>query len=198
MRRMLLLVGLALFLLPVAAGASSTPSIPSGERALGQSVIEPVYNDEQAGTIGYVSTPTHLPDPVKGTPALKPFFLPVYPVGSSVGPLICQHTPAENCPTHGNVIAGLAQSLEPSVYGAGVLGHDHLMDFPGGSNFNANWLPIVVLFTSTKAADEHLLTDDQIEAAVDRGDAIELPLPPAAFLCAPVPAATYDRATPLR
>ncbi len=86
MRRMLLLVVAASFLLPVAAGASGTPSIPSGERALGQSVIEPVYNDEQAGAIGYVSTPRSVPDPVKGTPALEPFFLPVYPAGSTVGP----------------------------------------------------------------------------------------------------------------
>jgi hypothetical protein len=191
-----LLVGAAL-LLPAAAGARTTASIPSGERVLGQSVIEPVYDDERPGTVGYVSTPTHVPDPVKATPALEPFFLPVYPVGSTVGALICRHTPTENCPTHGNVIAGLAQSVMPSVYGAGVLGHDHLMDFAGGGNFSANWLPIVVLFTSTRAANEHLLTDDQIEAAVGRGDAIEVPLPPAAFLCAPVPAATYARATPL-
>jgi hypothetical protein len=71
------------------------------------------------------------------------------------------------------------------------------MDFPRGNNFNANWLPIVVLFTDAAAANEHLLTDDQIEAAVDRGDAIEIPLPPAAFLCAPVAASTYERATSL-
>jgi hypothetical protein len=37
-----------------AAGASS---IPSGERVVGQNVLEPAYNDEQAGSIGFVSTP---------------------------------------------------------------------------------------------------------------------------------------------
>jgi hypothetical protein len=121
LRRLSLLMTVGLFLLPVAAGASDSASIPTGERALGQSVIEPVYNDEQAGAIGYVSTPAHVPDPVKASPALEPFFLPVYPVGSTVGALICQHTPTENCPTHGDVIAGLAQSVLPSVYGRGVL-----------------------------------------------------------------------------
>jgi hypothetical protein len=174
-------------------------SIPSGERVKGNVVIEPVYNDEQAGTIGYVATPAHAPNPVNSNPkSWDPFYLPVYPVGSTVGPLLCQHTPGpDNCPTHGDIIAGAAQSIMPSVYGAGVLGHDHLMDFPGGKDFNPNWEPILVLFTNAAAANEHILTDAQIAAAVARGDAIEVPLPQAAFLCAAVPASVYQNATPL-
>jgi hypothetical protein len=54
-----------------------------------------------------------------------------------------------------------------------------------------------VLFTNTAAASEHIVTDAQIDAAVDRGDAIEVPLPPATFHCEAVPARLYDLATPL-
>jgi hypothetical protein len=191
----------AMFVLGAVAVVSTAGAdpVPSGERALGQTVLEPVYNDENAGQIGYVLTPMHAPNPVKSNPkSWEPFYLPVYPVGSSVGPLLCEHMPTDNCPTHGDLIAGAAQAIMPSVYGAGVLGHDHLMDFPGGSDFNPNWLPILVLFTSTAAANEHILTDAQIEAAVARGDAIEVPLPDAAFLCAAVSAAAYNKANPLQ
>jgi len=196
--RIALLVAAASVAIAAVAAAPAAAAIPSGERAKGQVVIEPVYNDEQAGTIGYVLTPMHAPNPVKSNPrSWEPFYLPVYPVGSTVGPLLCEHMPTDNCPTHGDIIAGAAQSIMPNVYGGGVLGHDHLMDFPGGRDFNPNWLPILVLFTSTAAANEHILTDAQIDAAVARGDAIEVPIPEAAFLCAAVPASVYERATQL-
>jgi hypothetical protein len=181
----------------VAAMPAAAGSIPSGERVLGQAVIEPVYNDE-TGAIGFVSTPLNAP--TKANPrAWAPFYAPVYPVGSTVGPLLCQHTPVENCPTHGDAIAGLAQALAPvpSVYAAGVLGHDHLMDFPGGEDFNIAWEPILVLFTSSGAANEHLILDSQVETAVAKGDAVEIPLPPATFLCAAVPASVYAQGMPL-
>lgn len=184
----------------VAAIPGAAASIPSGERALGQSVLEPVYNDESAGVIGYIMYPTHPPDPVKANPrSWAPFYLVVYPVGTTAATtFVCQHTPAENCPTHGDAIAGLAQAMEPGVYGAGVVGHDHLMDFPGGSDFSIAWEPVVVLFTNSAAANEHILTDAQIAAAVARGDAIKVPLPGATFYCAWVPARVYNMATPLR
>ena len=179
----------------VGASPGAAASVPSGERSHGQSVLEPVYNDAN-GTIGYISTPEKAH--VNSNPrAWSPFYLPVYPVGSTVGALICEHTPVENCPTHGDFIAGLAQSTIPDVYGAGVLGHDHLMDFPGGREFNVTWEPVVVLFTSTAAANEHIVTDAQIDDAVARGDAIEIPLPQAVFLCARVSAVVYNKATPL-
>jgi hypothetical protein len=180
----------------LAATLATAGSIPSGERLLGQSVLEPVYDDEQAGVIGFVSTPLHAP--LKANPrAWSPFYLPVYPVGSTVGPLICRHTPAENCPDHGAAIAEAAAAIMPSVYGSGVVGHDHLMDFPGGADFNVAWEPILVLFTSKAAANEHLLTDAQIEAAVERGDAIEVPLPQATFHCQAVSAAVWKLGRPL-
>jgi hypothetical protein len=172
--------------------------VPSGERVLGQSVLEPVYDAEDAGAIGYVSTPMHAP--MHANPkAWSPIYIPVYPTSASpsVGTLLCEHTPVENCPDHGPEVAGLAQQVMPDVYGGGVLGHDHVMDYPGGADFDIAWEPIAVLFTSPAAANEHLLTDTQIQAAVDRGDAIEIPLPALTFHCAAVSAALWARATPM-
>jgi hypothetical protein len=190
-----LLVAAAAFVLATAATGAGAASIPSGERQVGQSVLEPVYNAEQAGAIGFVSTPLNAP--TKANPkAWSPFFVPVYPAGSTVGPLQCEHVPADNCPDHGPGIADAAAAIVPSVYGSGVLGHDHVMDFPGGADFNVAWEPILVLFTSKAAANEHLLTDSQIAAAVARHDAIEVPVPALTFHCAAVSAAVYALGTP--
>ena len=183
--------------IPAAAG-----SVPSGQRAFGQSVLEPVYNDENAGQIGYIKQPEQAPQPLPANPvAWAPFYLVVYPVGSTAATTyLCMHLPVDNCPTHGPGIASLAQSKEPGVYGGGVAGHDHLMDFPGGSDFNISWEPTVVLFTLQGVADgavnEHILTDAQIGAAVSSSDAIVVQLPQRTFICASVPATVYNRATP--
>jgi len=187
------------------AGASSTPS---GQRALGQSVIEPVYNDEVAGQIGYIKQPENAPQELPANDkARSPLYLVVYPTTSTlVGTttFFCRHLPTENCPTHGNGIANLASLREPSVYGvggAGVAGHDHLMDFPGAPDFNIAWVPTVVLFTPQGVTDgainHHILTDAEIDAAVTSGDAITVSLPQRTFVCASVPERLYDMATPL-
>jgi hypothetical protein len=205
--RLLTTMGVALALsvsFGVASAAAS--SIPSGQRTLGQSVLEPVYNDEDAGAIGYIMQPENAPQPVHANPtAWAPFYLVVYPVNSTVAlttTLLCRHLPApDNCPTHGNNIANLAVAREPAVYGVGVAGHDHLMDFPGGSDFNIAWEPTVVLFTpqgvTDGAVNEHILTDAQIQAALLSKDAIEVQLPTRTFICASVPERLYDMATPL-
>jgi len=188
-------MAVAAFVLGATATGAGAASIPSGERQVGQSVLEPVYNAEQAGAIGFVSTPLHAP--MHANPkAWSPFFVPVYPAGSTVGPLLCEHVPADNCPDHGPGIADAAAAIVPSVYGSGVIGHDHVMDFPGGADFNVAWEPVLVLFTSRAAANEHLLTDSQIAAAVARHDAIEVPLPALTFHCARVSAAVYALGTP--
>jgi hypothetical protein len=199
-----LLVVIAAALVP-AVSAADSGTIPSGQRVSDQRVLEPVYNAESFGEIGYIMQPEQAPQPLPANPvAWAPFYLVVYPVTSTVAmttTLLCQHLPVDNCPTHGNGIASLAQAREPSVYGVGVAGHDHVMDFPGGSDFNIAWEPTVILFTpqgvADGAVDEHLLTDDQIDAAVSSGDAIEIPLPARTFVCASVPELLYDRATPL-
>jgi hypothetical protein len=196
-RRISLFAAVIALVLGATAQVAGAQSTPSGERILGASVVEPVYNDEQAGEIGYVMTP--MKAPMKANPsAWAPFYVPVYPVGSTVGTLLCQHIPVENCPTHGDGISGAAAAIVPSVYADGVLGHDHLMDFPGAADWNVAWEPILVLFTSTAAANEHLLTDEQIDEAVERGDAIEVPVPAATFHCQAVSAHVYELGTPLQ
>ena len=178
-------------------------SIPSGERIVGRTVIEPVY-DDMTGAIRYVSTPMGAPNPVKSPPiAAAPFYLPVYPTGSTVGTLVCQDVPQENCPDHGAAVAGAAQAIMPSVYSGGVIGHDHLMAGPGsGGDFNIAWVPILVLFTSNAAANQHLILLTDVNAAVAGGQAILVPLdgthgtPNLTFHCSVVPAAVYARGIP--
>lgn len=198
-KRLTLLAAITAMVLGAGISAAGAGSVPSGERVKGQVVYEPVYNDEQAGTIGYVSTPLKAPTVVNANPAAwSPFYVPVYPIGSTVGTLLCTTFPTENCPDHGPGIAAAAAQIMPNVYGAGVLGHDHLMDFPGGADFDVAWEPILVLFTSPAAANEHLLTDAQIEAAVDAGRAIEVPVPTLTFHCAAVSARVYALGTPFQ
>jgi hypothetical protein len=54
-----------------------------------------------------------------------------------------------------------------------------------------------LLFTSKVAANDHIVTDAAIDAAVTRGDASEVPLPGATFHCEAVPARLYNMAKPL-
>jgi hypothetical protein len=73
------------------------------------------------------------------------------------------------------------------------------MSGPGsGGDFNIAWVPTLILFTSTAAANQHLILDAQVDAALANGQAIEVPLPQLTFTCAVVPAAVYARGTPLR
>jgi hypothetical protein len=193
----------SLMLLTTAAGPGAAASTPSGQRSLGQSTLEPVYNDENAGQIGYIKQPENVAQPVNSNPkAWAPFYLVIYPVGSTAATTyLCMHLPVDNCPTHGPGVAAFAAATYPTVYGAGVIGHDHLMDFPGGPDFNIAWEPTFVLFTPQGAADgainEHVLTDAQIHALVASGDAKLFPRPTRTFVCASVPERLYDMATPL-
>jgi hypothetical protein len=197
-------VALAVGVAVVAASPGPMPP-PTGERAHAQSVLEPVFNAENYGQIGYVSTPNGTQHPVPSNPkSWSPIYVVEYPTNSTIntsgtgaaGPLNCWHTPIENCPTHGNGVAGAAASVFPSVYGRGVLGHDHVMDWPGGADWNVAWEPVVVLFTNSNAANTRLLTDAQIDAAVEAGDAIKIPLPEATFHCALVSDSVWALTTP--
>lgn len=198
--RMLLIVGVAVTALAtVAIPTATASSIPSGEVVVGRTVVEPVY-DDMTGAIRYVSTPMGVPDPVKSNPiASAPFYLPMYPTGSTVGPTVCEDVPVENCPDHGPAVAAAAAAIMPSVYGNGVIGHDHLMAGPGShGDFNVAWVPTLVLFTSKAAANQHLITDAQVDAAVSSGQAILIPLPQLTFHCSVVSGAVYAHGTPLR
>ncbi len=177
--------------------AAAATSMPSGERILGQNVIEPVF-DDTTGNVSFVMTP--IKAPLNANPkSWAPFYVPVYPVGVSFGgTLQCTHMPADNCPDHGPGIADAAASIVSSVYGAGVLGHDHLLAVPGsGGDFNIAWEPILVLFTNATAANTRLTTLAQINAVVGSGQAFEVPLPQLTFHCEVVPANIYARATPV-
>lgn len=181
---------------------AAAAGVPSGERLHGQSTIEPVYNDI-TGSITYVMTPNNAPE--KANPrAWAPIYIPVYPVtaAASVGTLQCAHVPTDNCPDHGPEIALAVAAAVPSVYGpadgSGVLGHDHLLSPPAsGGDFNIAWEPILVLFTTPAAANAHLTTLAQVNAAVSSGQAFEVPLPQLTFHCEVVPANVYASSTPV-
>jgi hypothetical protein len=175
--------------------------LPSGERQLGRTVIEPAYDDRN-GDIIYLSTPIGAPFPSKSNPkAASPLYLVEYPNSASafVGTMNCAHQPADNCADHGPGIAQFAASMFPSVYGppdgSGVWGHDHLVDGPGGSEFNVSWQVHLIFFTNEAASHTHVVTDAQVDALLASGDAVDIP--DVTFQCAVVGGATYRRATPL-
>ena len=182
----------------VAVPLAAADTAPSGERTFGQTVVEPAYNDAN-GQLVYLSTPMHVKVHPNFAHNVAPIYLPVYPAGSSIvsTTLNCQHTPVENCPDHGDAVAGAAAAIVPSVYGGGVLGHDHLVGIAStGGDFNVLWEPVIVLFTNAAAANEHIVTLDQINAAVARGDAILIDAPSLTFNCSVVSAAVYNHGTP--
>jgi hypothetical protein len=193
----LLLLAPAALALVASGSVAQADSLPSGQRSFHESRLEPAYNAANAGQIGYLLTPDNAP--VTQQPAAwAPLYIVVYPVGTTAATTFnCMHLPVENCPTHGGNVASFAQATMPSVYGAGVLGHDHVLDFPSGDDFNFAWEPVRVLFTSKAAADEHLITDDAILAAKARGDVKLFPAPLRTFNCAVVPEAIWDMATPM-
>ncbi len=195
--RRLAVIPLLLAALFAVATAAFADGLPSGERVLGRSTLEPAYNDGN-GNLIYLLTPVKAA--VHSNPhAWAPIYIPVYPtsVAGSVGTLNCMHIPSDNCPDHGPEVAAAAAAIMPSVYGGGVVGHDHLLDGPGGSEFNIAWEPVLVLFTNTAAASEHITTEAQLDAAAARGDVIEIPLPELTFNCSVVPASLYGRSAPV-
>jgi hypothetical protein len=221
LRKTLALVGLgaALALTVGVAGSSAlTGTPPYGERVFHNSGLEAFYNAENEGQIGVMLTPKNGTEIKVNHNAVSPIYLPVYPVGSTAessnADYLCQHllddntTVADNCPDHGFAIAGLAQTCPAQVssdctqairdvYANGVAGHDHVMDAPGGADFNIAWEPVVVLFTNSTAANEHLVTDTQIEDAVANKDAIEIPLPGSTFHCSVVSNRIWDLGIPV-
>ena len=171
----------------------------TGERTFGNVVIEPAY-DADTGDLIYLLTPEKAPFPSKANGhAVSPLYLVEYPATSTVTATFnCIGVPG-NCPDHDLAVAGAATSIMPSVYGTdpfAVPGHDHVVDGPGAPDFNIAWQVIEVLFTNAAAANTHLTTEAQIEAAVAAGDAIEVDLG-FAFNCNVVPATVYWKGTPV-
>lgn len=210
-RRVVSLAAVLALLATLSVSTVSASGMPSGQRTIGNvsfdwstmtftgggTTIEPAY-DYSTGGLVYLSTPVG----AKVHPNahnVAPLYLPVYPVGSGIDPasLNCAHMPADNCPDHGPFISAVVQSIIPSVYGGGVLGHDHLVGLSAtGGDFNVIWEPVLVLFTNPDAAKTHLTTLAQIDAAYAAHQIIEIPVPSADFNCASVSAAVYNHGTP--
>lgn len=196
-------VGIATIAAAVGVAGSApalAASVPTGEVATGQSLIEPAI-DDSTGAIVYLRTPTHVANPVNSNDrAAAPLYLVVYPTSAKthVGTLNCEDKPVENCPDHGPEIAGLASSVVPSVYGDGVFGHDHLVGVANtGGDFNIAWDVKVVLFANSTAANNHLTTLDAIDQAITNHQAFIFPGEITTFHCNVVSASAYDKGTPV-
>lgn len=186
----------AVMVVPAATGATG----PTGEVMVGNSSIEPAYNAD-TGEILYLSTPTKSPFPTHTSPhAVSPLYLVEYPPGTSYGVHFnCEGVPG-NCPDHDLGVATAATGNEPSVYGNNpnaLPGHDHIVDPPGGADFNVAWEVVEVLFTSTNGIHiSHLTTEAAIDTAVRNGYARKIDLG-FAFHCAVVSSAVYAHGTPV-
>jgi hypothetical protein len=92
-------------------------------------------------------------------------------------------------------LAGLVGS---TVYGSGVMGHDHLVGVAStGGDFNVLWEPVLVLFTNTATPGTRITTLAQIEAAVRDHQAAVFANPDAIFPCSVEGPAAYEKATPV-
>lgn len=192
---LVLLVAMGALLTGVTAADAQ---VPSGERQLGRTIIEPGY-DDRTGELIYIMTPMGTPSPSHADAhAISPLFIVVYPnaAADAVGTMNCAHEGGDNCGDHGPGIADLAQATVPNVYGDGVWGHDHIMNGTGGSDFNVTWQVVVVLFTNLDAAKTHITTEAQLDAAIDAGDAFSI-VTPTILHANMVAKATYDRAKAL-
>jgi hypothetical protein len=195
------LTGALCTMLPLAAFASDP--LPTGEVQVGQSIVEPGYDDAN-GSLLYFMVPNKAPVKLKPNTPLAPLYLTVYPntAAGAIGTLSCQHQPVDNCPDHGPLIAGLAEAMQPGVYPAGgVWGHDHILSGhpappPTGGDFNVIWEPIVVLFTDTTHIT-HITRLSELQAAENAGYVQLVPLLAASFHCSVVAAAVYNGGTPV-
>ncbi|MEJ2216216.1 MAG: hypothetical protein P8099_06335 [Gemmatimonadota bacterium] len=167
---------------------------------LGKAAIEPAY-DDVTGSLIYILTPEKAPLPTHAADSAQaPLYIVVYPQGSTVKTnLNCEGVPG-NCPDHDGLIAGIATRNMPEVYGTDstkVVGHDHLLaPQASGGDFNIAWDVIEVLFTNSAAANNHLTTKAQVEAAIKNKDAIPIDLG-ISFDCAVVPSQSYWHGTPI-
>lgn len=189
---------LGLWIATAPAFASGTE--PTGERMHGQSAIEPAY-DYMTGQLVYLQTPINISTPPNSTNtnprAVAPLYLVMYPPGSTVlanHNLNCMGVPG-NCPDHDGVVAGIATQVMSGVYGnnpAVVPGHDHLVGVANtGGDFNVAWEVWEVLFTNSAAANHHITTLAELDAATGSGNAIKFDLG-FNFHCSIVSAAAYN------
>jgi hypothetical protein len=198
LRRTISLCAIGTFVLWATAGSALAGSLPSGDRTFHGNRVDAAYNAANPGQLGFFMEPAGQANAAPA--AWAPIYVVVYPTGSTAATTFnCMHFGQndDNCPSHGDTIAGLAAARVPAVYGAGVAGLDHVLDFPGGDDFNIAWEPVAVLFTSKTAANEHVLSDNRILELRAAGEVTLIPLPAKTFLCAIVPQRIWDMATPV-
>lgn len=196
------LIVLALVTIGLLPTVSVADAVPSGERSHGNVTIEPAYNDVD-GSFVYLQTPDRLA-PLSPTNvinnvnphAVAPLYLVVYPPGTP-GTFNCMGDPG-NCPDHDGAIAGLATSVEGSVYGDQpglVPGHDHLVGGHGSGAFNAPWRVYVELFTGATPVT-HITTLAQLQDEWAKGGIRQVDTG-ITFLCSIVSESSYDAGQPV-
>lgn len=201
------LVAALVVLVAVPAGASPRKASQnlSGERVYKKQVLIPLY-DWDTGKVIVGSTPvscqyvdTCAPGVSKYVPKsdIQAFYLVVYPLGVNV-PVECTHVPADNCPDHGPLIADGAKQLVPSVYGNGVLGHNHLSAPVTSKDYRVIASPTLVLFKTRAAAKQLVTTRKQVFDLVHKGLAFLYPAPQYMFINYIVPSEQYDLGTPIK
>lgn len=181
----------------------------SGQRAFGQSTVEPAINDADGSTV-FLLTPDRVPFPSQSNPrASAPMYIPMYPVGSTINPanLNCQ---PHNC-DHLNVLPFIAEGYPnggttcaqfglPEKGCSLVVGHDHLIGVPPTGDFNVAWHVILVVFTlqgiNDHVSNHRIMTLMDLAAAVSSGDAFEVSTP-IVFNCSIVPETVYLKGVPL-
>src|SRR5262245_1671877 len=188
----------AVFVACAGALASARGDVASGQRQLGQTIIEPAY-DAATGEVVFLKTPIGASPANVDAHAISPLYLVVYPnsAAASVGTMICAHQPADNCPDHGPGISALAASqfaFYGPLDGSGVWGHDHLV-VGHGPDANVVREIRVVLFTNENASHTHVTTADQVSELLAAGSAKDFVL--GVIHASVVSEATYRRAIPL-
>jgi hypothetical protein len=201
---------ITLFLLVAQAGFALDPRLSGQVELRNGDIVESAYNTND-GSLVFLLTPHEKhghdgdhdrDDDHEKSSGVAPLYIVVYPTSVSgiIKTVNCQHQPADNCPDHGPVFAGLAEATVPSVYGNGVWGHDHIGPFPAsrrGDSPSVTWVPVAVMFTTLEAASTHITTIDQLHAAEKAGQVTEVVLWDAAFQASQTSASVYLKGTPV-
>jgi hypothetical protein len=193
---------MAFMLLAVQAGFALDPKLSGQVELKNGDIVESAFNTNDGSLVFLLTPAAKNGDDDRKSDGVAPLYIVVYPssVSGIIGTVNCQHQPADNCPDHGPVFAGLAEATVPSVYGNGVWGHDHIGPFPAGRHGEKafiTWVPVAVMFTTLEAASNHITTIDQLRAAEKAGQVTEVVLWDAAFQASQSSASVYLKGTPV-
>ncbi|HUX43658.1 MAG TPA: hypothetical protein VMV57_02810 [Terracidiphilus sp.] len=208
LRAAVLSVAAALLGAPMAALAQS------GEVALGQSTVEPAF-DNANGNLIYLLTPDKSPFPSTANQqhAAAPLYMVAYPTSSTIDastlncqPTNCSHLEVLPFPAPGYAaLPGSNQAcidFNGSQPCAQLKGHDHLVGIAStGGDFNVDWLVELVVFTqkgfSDGAINNRVTTLAQIQALESQNDVMVIDTG-LYFTCSKVSSSPYYRGTPLQ